>query len=42
MNLIDISEGELTIPPAKFETELTLPSGDFQKLIRHIQILVKI
>jgi proliferating cell nuclear antigen len=34
MNLLDIPDGELTIPPAKFETELTLPSGDFQKLIR--------
>ena len=34
MNLLDISGDELNIPPAKFETELTLPSGDFQKLIR--------
>jgi proliferating cell nuclear antigen len=34
MNLLDISEDELTIPPAKFETELTLPSSDFQKIIR--------
>ena len=34
MNLLDISEEELTIPPAKFETELTLPSSDFQKIIR--------
>ena len=34
MNLLDISEDELTVPPAKFETELTLPSSDFQKIIR--------
>ncbi len=34
MNLLDISEDEITIPPAKFETELTLPSSDFQKIIR--------
>ena len=43
MNLLDISEDELSIPPAKFESELTLPSidtqlalpsGDFQKIIR--------
>ena len=34
MNLLDISEDELSIPPAKFETELTLPSSDFQKIIR--------
>ena len=34
MNLLDISEDEISIPPAKFETELTLPSSDFQKIIR--------
>ena len=34
MNLLDISEEEIKIPPAEFETELTLPSPDFQKLIR--------
>ena len=34
MNLLDISDDEINIPPAKFETELTLPSNDFQKLIR--------
>jgi len=34
MNLLDISEDELSIPPAKFESELTLPSIDFQKIIR--------
>ena len=34
MNLLDISEDELNVPPAKFESELTLPSCDFQKIIR--------
>lgn len=34
MNLLDINEDEINVPPAKFETELTFPSGDFQKLIR--------
>ena len=34
MNLLDIAEEEINIPPAEFETELTLPSIDFQKLIR--------
>ena len=34
MNLLDISDEEISIPPAEFETELTLPSIDFQKLIR--------
>lgn len=34
LNLLDISEEEIKVPPAEFETELTLPSTDFQKLIR--------
>ena len=34
LNLLDIPEENITIPPAEFETELTLPSSDFQKLIR--------
>jgi proliferating cell nuclear antigen len=34
MNLLDISNEEISIPPATFETELTLPSTDFQKIIR--------
>lgn len=34
LNLLDISEEEIKIPPAEFETELTLPSSDFQKIIR--------
>tara|TARA_A100001037_G_scaffold220149_1_gene197959 strand:- start:7577 stop:8377 length:801 start_codon:yes stop_codon:yes gene_type:complete len=34
LNLLDISEDNISIPPAEFETELSLPSGDFQKIIR--------
>ena len=34
LNLLDISDEDIVIPPAKFETELTLPSADFQKLVR--------
>ena len=32
--MAEISDDEINIPPAIFETELTLPSSDFQKLIR--------
>ncbi len=34
LNLLTIAEEEIKIPPIEFETELTLPSSDFQKLIR--------
>ena len=34
LNLLDISDENIQIPPATFETELTLPSSDFQKIIR--------
>lgn len=34
LNLLDINNDEINIPPAEFETELTIPSQDFQKLIR--------
>ncbi len=34
LNLLDINEDDITIPPAEFETELSLPSNDFQKIIR--------
>ena len=34
LNLLDIQMDEINIPPAEFETELTLPSYDFQKIIR--------
>jgi len=34
LNLLDISDENISIPPAEFETELSLPSNDFQKIIR--------
>ena len=34
LNLLDIPDDNISIPPAEFETELSLPSGDFQKIIR--------
>lgn len=34
LNLLDISDENIQIPPATFETELTLPSSDFQKIVR--------
>ena len=34
LNLLDINDENISIPPAEFETELSLPSTDFQKLIR--------
>ena len=34
LNLLDIENKELNIPPAEFDTELTFPSSDFQKIIR--------
>ena len=34
LNLLDIKDDNITIPDAIFETALTLPSSDFQKIIR--------
>ena len=34
LNLLDIEEKPIVIPAAIFDTELTFPSGDFQKIIR--------
>ena len=34
LNLLDMDNENINIPPAEFETELTLPSNDFQKIIR--------
>jgi proliferating cell nuclear antigen len=34
LNLLDIIDENINIPPAEFETELTFPSNDFQKIIR--------
>ena len=34
LNLLDIADENIKIPHAEFDTELCLPSGDFQKIIR--------
>lgn len=34
LNLLDIPDDGLEIPPVEFDTELTFPSNDFQKIIR--------
>lgn len=34
LNLLDLDDDEIKIPPAEFDTELTIPSNDFQKIIR--------
>ena len=34
LNLLDINDENIKIPPAEFQTELSLPSTDFQKIIR--------
>ena len=34
LNLLDIPDEKLEIPPVSFDTELTFPSSDFQKIIR--------
>jgi proliferating cell nuclear antigen len=34
LNLLDIENKELNIPAAEFDSELTFPSNDFQKIIR--------
>jgi proliferating cell nuclear antigen len=34
LNLLDLPDDELSIPPVEFDTELTFPSNDFQKIIR--------
>jgi len=34
LNLLDIQDEEMPLPSAEFDTELTFPSNDFQKIIR--------
>ena len=34
LNLLDIQDDAINIPAAEFDTELTFPSNDFQKIIR--------
>ena len=39
LNLLDLSEENITIPPAEFESVITMPSSDFQKLCRDMASL---
>jgi len=34
LNLMDLQESQINIPPAIFESVITIPSSDFQKLMR--------
>ena len=34
LNLLDIQDEEMPLPSAEFDSELTFPSNDFQKIIR--------
>ena len=39
LNLMDLNEDNITIPPAAFESIITLPSTDFQKICRDMSNL---
>jgi len=39
LNLLDLSEENITIPPAEFESVITMPASDFQKLCRDMSSL---
>jgi proliferating cell nuclear antigen len=39
LNLMDLDEESITIPPATFESITTMPSGDFQKICRDMSNL---
>ena len=39
LNLLDLSEENINIPPAQFESVITMPSSDFQKLCRDMASL---
>ena len=34
LNLLDIQDEEMPLPAAEFDSELTFPSNDFQKIVR--------
>lgn len=42
LNLMDLNDDPMTIPPVEFESIVTMPSGDFQKTCREMQILSNI
>jgi proliferating cell nuclear antigen len=39
INLMDLSDDTISIPPAHFESVITMPSSDFQKHIRDMYVL---
>ncbi len=39
LNLMDLNEENITIPPAEFDSVITMPSSDFQKIIRDMAAL---
>ena len=39
INLLDLNEEGITIPPAEFESVITMPSSDFQKICRDMSAL---
>jgi len=42
LNLMDLNEQTLSVQPADFESIITMPSGEFQKIIRDMHILAEI
>lgn len=39
LNLLDLDEEEIEVPPAKFSSVISIPSGDFQKICRDMSNL---
>lgn len=39
LNLLDLDEEEIEVPPAKFSSVINIPSGDFQKICRDMNNL---
>ena len=39
LNLMDLPVETISIPPAEFDSVITMPSGDFQKIIRDMHVL---
>tara|TARA_B100000131_G_C18057983_1_gene589279 strand:- start:236 stop:1045 length:810 start_codon:yes stop_codon:yes gene_type:complete len=39
LNLMDLTEETISIPPAEFDSVITMPSTDFQKIIRDMHVL---
>ena len=42
LNLMDLNEEEIRVPPTSFESVITMPSGDFQKHIRDMHQLAEV